>query len=266
MAEPIATVPPGQMPSRTLSLFVCPHCGRDCGHSWDTLGTEIRAHEGIVFFDPLDAELGLSRSEQGRVEQARGWVGLGTWAVSRCQGCHQVTIWFREQVVYPQVSSAPPAHPDMPAEARELYEEARAVLPASRRAAAALARATLEHLLPLIDPEAPTGATFGHRIQRVQEKVSPTLGEMLDVIRHAGNKALHAATDVPDDVLVLVLEEDDVSVIGFLFETINDLVDELVTKPRRRAQLSGQLPTGVRDGIAHRAAVARQLGAAAKTD
>ena len=242
----------GFAPTRTRTLFLCPHCGRDCGHTWETLGSAENNYEGLSSFYPLDAIQGMSISDQNSDENARGWAGNGTWAASRCQGCSKVAIWNNEHVVYPKVSSAPPAHPDMPVELLDLYNEARAVLSTSPRAAAALARAVLERLLKLVDQDASPKLKLDGRIQRVQKEVSASLGRMLDVIRHGGNQALHGADD-SDGIVVLILDPGDTTIVDFFFESINDLVDELITKPRRRTELVDALPPDVLEGIRVRA-------------
>ena len=75
---------------------------------------------------------------------------------------------------------------------------------------------------------------------------------MLDVLRHAGNKSLHAK-NVDDDVMTLVLDASDESVGALLFETVNQLVDALLTKPRRADELFKKLPKDVQDSINRRA-------------
>ena len=60
----------------------------------------------------------------------------------------------------------------------------------------------LLHLLPLIDPEALEKAELNRRSQRVEGQVSPWLGDMLDVIRHADGTALHVTSGALHDVLV----------------------------------------------------------------
>lgn len=52
----------------------------------------------------------------------------------------------RSVMVFPSWREGPDPHPDLPDSVRTVFEEARAVLPYSKRAAAALARVTLEGL------------------------------------------------------------------------------------------------------------------------
>lgn len=63
-----------------------------------------------------------------------------------------------------------------------------------------------------------------------------------------GNKSLHVE-DQPDEVTVLVLNEDQTEVAGFFFESINAVVDELVTKRSRADEMFGKLPAGVRANV-----------------
>lgn len=180
-------------------------------------------------------------------EQTRDtrWLANGqNWWSARCFSCKRSTVWRGKRLIFPSASTAPQAHVDMPAEARELYDEAREVLGVSPRAGAALARATLERLLRSLDPVAGK-ADLATRIQRVVPKVSSTLAQMLTVIRHVGNRSL-PVEDEPDEVTVLVLSDDQTEVSSLLFEAINSLVDELITKQKVAKSIYSKLPTGVR--------------------
>lgn len=187
------------------------------------------------------------------------WIISEIWAVSTCAACSRRSLWRNEAIIFPTAPGAPAAHYDMPAAAREIYDEARLVLSISRRAGAAMARATLERLLRDLDSEAEAKSTLDRRIARVVPQVSSGLGGVLDVIRHAGNKSVHAEDEV-DDVLVLVLDDEDIEVVDLLFSAINELVDELITKPKRHADLVDKLPRSVRDGIARRGAQTTSRG------
>jgi hypothetical protein len=121
----------------------------------------------------------------------------------------------------------------MPAQVRSLYQEAAAVAAVSRRAGAALARATIELLLKKIDPAAPNNARLDGRIQRIQRSVSTPLTQLLDVVRFTGNKMLHIE-DQPAELVVLALDDEEgPQLVEHLLEATNDLVDELITRPRR---------------------------------
>lgn len=148
-------------------------------------------------------------------------------------------------MIFPADSPAPPPHPDMPTDVVGLYQEARDVMAVSRRAGAALARATLESLLKVLRPAEPRGTRLERRIENVAKEVSSPLARLLTVVRHAGNKALHVE-DNPDDLTVLVLDPLDDQVAEVIFTAINDLVDELVTRPALADSLFERLPDAVR--------------------
>jgi hypothetical protein len=135
----------------------------------------------------------------------------------------------------------------MPEGVRALYSEATEVFAVSRRAGAALARATLEALLREVDPDAGK-ANLDERMARMEGRLSTTLWDTLDLVRHVGNKALHVS-GVPDEAVVLVLDEEDTEVGPALFEIINDVVDETIVKEQKRARLADLIPQSVRDGV-----------------
>ncbi len=149
-------------------------------------------------------------------------------------------------MIYPRAQLGGPPHPDMPGEVRDLYEEAASVAPVSRRAGAALARATVERLIKLLDPDAPRKADkLDHRIERIRGRVSPPVAEMLDVVRVTGNKALHVEDD-PAELVVLALDDKEgPQLLELLLDTANDLVDELITKPKTTSTYWAKLPPGI---------------------
>lgn len=158
-------------------------------------------------------------------------------------------------VVYPLASTAPAAHDLMPADVRELYEEARQVLPVSRRAGAALVRAALEKLIKQLDSDAGDKAHLDERIARLQARVSAPLGQLLDVVRYLGNEALHVADD-QTELVYIYLNDSEPGVAEMLFDGVNDLVDELIARPGAIAGLWSRLPAGVRDSIERKRAKA----------
>jgi hypothetical protein len=142
--------------------------------------------------------------------------------------------------VHPQ---SPASHPDVPTAAAELYEEARLVLMDSRRAAAALARASLESLLKHLDG-AGEQKNLQRRIGDLQGKVNESLWRVLTAIRVVGNDALH---DEDEELVVMYLTGDASSIVEPLFGAINALVEELITLPRRAEELYAMIPQSKRE-------------------
>lgn len=154
-------------------------------------------------------------------------------------------------MVYPvQARLGNAAHYDMPPHVRELYEEAAAVAAVSPRAGAAFARVTVERLIKHLDPEAPKGAKLEQRIVRIKEQgISTSLGQILDMVRVTGNDAVHV-DDQPNDLMRLVLDnKQSPELVRLLLQAANDLVDELITKPRVTEELWKKIPQGIQDKI-----------------
>ena len=189
----------------------------------------------------------------GQVENVENTYVDTAWRMSECSSCSHKSVWRNESLVFPQTSPAPVPSEDMPTEVRELYDEASAVAAVSKRAGAAFARATLERLLKLLDPEAPKGSRLDDFIARAIPRVNLATGKLLTLIRHVGNKSLHVE-DVPDDAVVLLLSGDDAELLGVIFQTINDVVEELITRPTQAALLYDSVPAGVRAAAEAKAA------------
>ncbi|MCI1018189.1 DUF4145 domain-containing protein [Microbacterium sp. C5A9] len=227
------------------SIITCPRCDVRAQQvwSWVLLSKDEFADERVELFSD-EAEVSRSFDE----DSLR--MVMSEWRAAHCQGCDQKTLWRDGVNVYPQAVSAPAPHPDMTADVRDVYEEARRVLPISRRAGAALARAALEKQVKLLDPDPPKNSRLDDLIARLTSKVSTGLSERLDIIRHVGNKALHGVDD-SDELVVLYLEDSQGAdeIAELLFDAINDLIDELVTRPARTRDAWGKLPEGVREAI-----------------
>jgi hypothetical protein len=161
-----------------LDRFDCPRCTAFSHHKWSELRILARNGGGtqnyLAFGDSAD-----SFSAVGDYLAA---LGSGSsdyaWNASTCSSCDQSAVWRGHRMVFPSESPISPAHPDMPDDAAELYNEARAVLPISRRAAAALARATLERLLRGLE-----GVESTKRLDELVAGVAGKVGESLEMTR-----------------------------------------------------------------------------------
>jgi hypothetical protein len=181
-----------------------------------------------------------------------------TWAAARCYSCKKYVLWVDRTLVFPDADkwNAAAYHApsdDMPADSRSLFLEAVAVLPHSKRAAAALCRAAMERLVKYVDPEAPKKAKLDERLVRLEKRISSSTIDVLNVLRHVGNTALHGGQD-GDESATIYMEDDDETIAETFFVAINVLVDELITKPSRNTALYERLPEGVRKSYEEKAA------------
>ncbi|WP_433584578.1 DUF4145 domain-containing protein [Microbacterium hydrocarbonoxydans] len=231
-------------PGREAAVIQCPRCKVRAQQVWGQLSFHRPKSPQEPFHDEAAVDV---RTEQ--------WIDGSTrsvqskWRVAHCQGCDQKTLWRDGVNVYPITSIAPAPHPRMDTDVKTLFEEAGRVLPLSRRAGAALVRAALEKQVRILDLDAPKGARLDDHIARLSTRVSKPLGELLDVIRHVGNAALHGSEN--DDLVIMYLSDDVAAdeIAELLFDAINDLVDELVARPEKTSALWSKLPDGVRATI-----------------
>lgn len=164
------------------------------------------------------------------------------WSVSKCFSCGKYSVWRGKEIVYPESRfEVSPPHDLMSPAAAELYTEAALVLPISRRAATALARASMESELRylLSDERADLHTLIG----KLSDKVSSSLWQSLTVLRDTGNKALHGGVS---GVVAILLDKSDADLAPFLLSAVNQIVDEMVARPKLAAELFEMLPEGVR--------------------
>ncbi|MCQ3805559.1 MAG: DUF4145 domain-containing protein [Acidimicrobiia bacterium] len=161
---------------------------------------------------------------------------------SRClsPSCKGLAAWVREseeptlsgptKMVFPHAGVRIPPAEGLEPEEIELYEEAAAVAPASRRAASALLRLLLEAFLKrhLVDAKQPVeGKNLFQLIEAAVDHLdlTRTLKKGLTAIRRRGNASVHDPYGLTDDVRAVDLP--------LLFQAVDDLVDDLHTKPTR---------------------------------
>ena len=172
----------------------------------------------------------------------------GELLVSRCasQPCRSIALWFKghntksTMMVFPLEGIRHPPQEGLEPGEVELYEEAAAVEPTSPRASCALVRALLEALIRCHLETA--GHSIGYESGKkknlydlieaavVQLDLSPQLKVGLNAIRQRGNAAVHDPYGLTDDTRT---EE-----LPWLFQAVDELVDDLHTKPQRWAEMT----------------------------
>ena len=139
-------------------------------------------------------------------------------------------------MVYPQAGVRIPPTDGLKAGEIKLYEEAAAIERMSPRAARALLRVLLEtflkrHLLAA-GPSVKNKRLVGLIDLAVEHlDLSQTLKQGLNGVREQGNTALHDPYGLTDDASA----ED----LRWLFQAVDELVEELHVKPQKWADLAG---------------------------
>ncbi len=132
-------------------------------------------------------------------------------------------------------------HHDMPEDCKSDYEEARDIVGRSPRGAVALLRLCLEKLLKHLGQE---GMSINDAIKAlVADGLSPRIQQALDICRVVGNNAVH-----PGELNI----QDTPEIAHQLFQMINFIVEDRITRPKEVQALFDQLPKGAVDAIAKR--------------
>jgi hypothetical protein len=158
-----------------------------------------------------------------------------------CQHCSKWSYWYNEQMVVPNGTSVPPAHPDMPEVCKEDYEEAREIVAKSPKAASALLRLSLQKLMVVLGER---GKNINDNIGELVKKGLPIIVQKaLDYCRVVGNNAAH-----PGEIKL----DDTPEIAHNLFSMMNFIVEDRIARPKQIDNLYNQLPEGARKAIEKR--------------
>lgn len=168
-----------------------------------------------------------------------------------CAHCNKKTYWIsnsdgkaensKGQMIFPEESDAPLPHYDIPEDAKKDYMEARDILSKSPRAACALLRLVVQKLCVSLGEK---GKNINEDIGNLVRKGLPIeIQQSLDIVRVIGNNAVHPGELIENDV-------DEIA--ATLFEVINYIVEDRISRPKKLKELFDKLPEGSRDAIERR--------------
>jgi len=155
-----------------------------------------------------------------------------TWFTT-CSICKHEMLWHDDKIVHPAVTAAPHPHPDLPEKLKKDFEEARTIVEQSPRGAAALLRYVIDELTQEL-----RGAGGGDLNERIgwlvkQRGLSPQAQKALDSVRVIGGQATHP----------LQLDmRDNVELATKLFELINAIIEDTISRPARIDAVYAALP------------------------
>lgn len=144
-------------------------------------------------------------------------------------------------MIFPLKTTAPVAHPDMPEDSSTDFEEARAVFGASPRSSAALLRLVIQKICVNLGlPGKNLNADIG---ELVKQGLPVQIQRSLDIVRVVGNNQVHPGTlDLRDDATMATT----------LFELVNIIVEDRITRPKQVNDLYAKLPETARQQIEKR--------------
>lgn len=237
--------------------FSCPACSALASQEWKRIiyqpmgWGKSTGYLSIFDISPADEEY-LNPEQE-----------IGTeWSASRCAACGNHSLWIGDRLAYPMPSSdelgVPEPNSDLPKPVKELYLEAAAVLPHSKRASAALCRAALEMLAKHLTPNLDKKVQLDGRLIALTKGESTGLDKLLQVIRHVGNKALHGADESDNSVTAFLHDSSTPQIAGLFFVALNDLAYEHITRARLQQEAYDALPQGVRANFETKVEAAKQ--------
>jgi hypothetical protein len=254
--------------STSRSSFNCPHCGAFAAQTWSRVfirgigqnatptvltraelpGLERHLY-GTGDYDPeqLQERMGYFGAlangaiiEERRTNEIAGVEALNL-SLSNCYACREFSVWKHEKLIYPPASPGDVANEDMPSDVRADYEEARTILNASPRGAAALLRLALQKLCAHLGE---AGKDINKDIGQLVTKGLPVrIQQALDIVRVVGNESVH-----PGELDM----RDDRDTVMSLLRLINVIIEDRITQPRQIAEMYKTLPPAKADGIAIR--------------
>lgn len=203
------------IPTFKEASFHCPHCGVYANQLWflgKGEGVETRNSKIIpdVYF-------------------------------SNCQHCKYVSIWYKENLIEPNIGGVPIPNQDLSEEIKEDYLEARDILNKSPRGSAALLRLAIEKLcIELIGKRKTLYQNIG---ELVKSELPPIVQQSLDYVRVVGNEAVHPGQiDLKDDKETAIR----------LFDLVNIIANIMITQPKEIEELYNTLPKKQKEAVERR--------------
>lgn len=209
-------------PAFEQGSFVCPHCGVRANMKWRSVLLDVQSSQSR-------AEI-YRQIDQNRSTKSHPLYGIDiaqqmesdNWKGAVCDGCDLVSLWRNGEMVWPNISMAPKASADMPEDIVKVFNEAREIVHASPRAAAALLRLVIQMLC----------RHFGHEKKTLEKSIESLVSERgisedskraFRIIRNVGNDQVHAG---------IIDLNDNLDLAYGLFKLANLVVQEMVTRSK----------------------------------
>lgn len=249
-------------PSVKETAFSCPHCGAYTTQYWHNGYVKyIRedpkvpiipdAESEQIIKEARDLEEDVKRKYIERMRKIRAkllFMGdkaeyeniprLNNLFLSECYNCKKWAVWVNEDLVYPPKKFGSLPNQDLPDDILAVVEEARSILDASPRGAAALLRLSIQMLCKHLGEG---GENLNNDIANLVKKgLNPVVAKSLDVVRVIGNESVHPGS---------IDLNDDKDTATRLFDLINIIADQMITHPKHVDELYEKLPESKRTAI-----------------
>ena len=238
--------------------FSCPHCKVVAKQDWMNVTHISHVYTAFLWHRYLEYRGHVEAFVQEHIKQFCQSVSEKTdgalaerfipsrFFYAKCQSCSEISIWLEKTMIYPRSLPVPGPNEDMDDEIKKLYLEAATIYQDSSRASAALLRLCIEKLCNQLGEK---GRLDDCIAALVQKGITKKIQQALDYCRVIGNNAIH-----PGQIDL----EDDSNKVFILFDLVNDIADQMITKPKEMEDKYSSLPERVRESIEKRDSSARQ--------
>lgn len=229
------------LPEHGSKKFKCPHCHTIATQEWSNAfkisTTSIKILDNVYLDyrsqvqDYAQEEIArfISKSQKTFKDNIYNLLPKD-FSVATCISCEKFTLWVDKEIVYPKKTTVPSPNEDLDEDIKALYLEASTILIDSPKGSTALLRLALQMLLKQVGK---SGNKINDDIKElVSEGLSPKIQQALDLLRVIGNNAVH-----PGQINL----DDDTEVAEKLFNILNFIADELITKPKELEGLYADL-------------------------
>ena len=148
-----------------------------------------------------------------------------------------------ERIIYPSVhTSLPPVNEDLPEDIKKDYKEATNIFDQSPRGACALLRLIIQKICILVGEKGEyINDDIGSLVKK--HKITAETQQAMDSVRVIGNMAVHPGE---------LNSEDGTETAKKLFTLVNDISDELISKPKRIGEIFNKIPESKKEAIQKR--------------
>lgn len=253
-------------PSVKETAFSCPHCSALTTQFWFRLYAKRTSEEAPTPFVPTQSHKESFSASSDLPDEAKkhmlewfdkmltgsvflesqGKAEYFTKSVNNlylceCYNCKRYSVWVHDRLLFPSNKASVQPNADLPDDIIRDFEEAREIVDASPRGAAALLRLCIQKLCKHLGE---TGKNIDDDIgSLVQKGLHPLVQQSLDVVRVVGNEAVHPG--------ILDLKDDRETAVR-LFELVNAIAEQMISHPKAVKSMYEKLPQIKRDAIEKR--------------
>ncbi|MBN2316467.1 MAG: DUF4145 domain-containing protein [Sedimentisphaerales bacterium] len=252
-------------PSIKETAFDCPHCDAYTTQYWHNCYVKFLQEDSKTpFVPPKDFEERVDSVDDWDAEEKQKYKKqfrkllskklftddeadygekniLHNLFISQCYNCKKWAVWVNDTLVYPPKKFGTLPNQDLPEEILAVVEESRQILDNSPKGASALLRLAIQMLCKHLGKP---GENLNNDIAAlVSDGLNPVVQKSLDVVRVIGNESVHPGSiDLNDDKDIAMR----------LFDLVNIICEQMITRPKQVQDLYDKLPESKRKAINNR--------------